>query len=73
MQSNGSATKAWKRIPTSSTSWCCHLTWNSLLSSNLERLEIETDITLLSETRVKLLGVILDDRLQLNDHISAVL
>ena len=36
------------------------------------KIEIENDITLLSELRVKLLGVIIDDRLQFNDHISAM-
>ena len=35
-----------------------------------QKIEIENDITLLSESRVKLLGVIIDDRLQFNDHIS---
>ena len=37
-----------------------------------QRIEIENDITLLSEPRVKLLGVIVDDRLQFNDHISTM-
>ena len=37
-----------------------------------QKIEIENDITLLSEPRVKLLGVIIDDRLQFNDHISAM-
>ena len=37
-----------------------------------QRIEIENDITLLSERRVKLLGVIIDDRLTFNDHISAM-
>ena len=37
-----------------------------------QKIEIESDITLLSESRVKLLGVIIDDRLQFNDHISAM-
>ena len=37
-----------------------------------QKIEIENDITLLSESRVKLLGVIIDDRLQFNDHISAM-
>ena len=33
-----------------------------------ERIEIENDMTLLSESRVKLLDVIIDDRPQFNDH-----
>ena len=37
-----------------------------------QKIEIENDITLLSESRVKLLGIIIDDRLQFNDHISAM-
>ena len=37
-----------------------------------QKIEIENDITLLSESRVKLLGVIIEDRLQFNDHISAM-
>ena len=46
-----------------------------VLSSDLleqQKIEIENDITLLSESRVKLLGVIIDDRPQFNDHISAM-
>ena len=45
-----------------------------LSSDSLEqqKIEIEKDITLLSEPRVKLLGVKIDDRLQFNDHISAM-
>ena len=65
MQSNGSAT--WRQILTNFSLWC-------LSSDPLEqqKIEIENDITLLSESRVKLLGVIIDDRLQFNDHISAM-
>ena len=37
-----------------------------------QRIEIENDIALLSESRVKLHGVIMDDRLHFNDHISAM-
>ena len=37
-----------------------------------QKIEIENDITLVSESRVNLLGVITDDRLQFNDHISAM-
>ena len=37
-----------------------------------QKIEIENDITLVSESCVKLLGVITDDRLQFNDHISAM-
>ena len=37
-----------------------------------QRLEIQNDLTLLSESRVKLLGVIIDDGLQFNDHIRAM-
>ena len=37
-----------------------------------QKIGIENDITLLSESRVKFLGFIIDDRLQFNDHISAM-
>ena len=37
-----------------------------------QRIEIDNDKTLLSEPSVKLLGVMIDHRLQFNDHISAM-
>ena len=37
-----------------------------------QKIEIKNDITLLSESRLKLLDVIIDDRLQFNDHVSAM-
>ena len=37
-----------------------------------QRIELENDVALLSESRVILLGIIIDDRLQFNDHISAM-
>ena len=37
-----------------------------------QRIEIENNITLLSESSVKLLGVIIDDRHQFDDHISVM-
>ena len=43
-----------------------------LSSDPLEQQRIEIDITLLSESRVKLLDVIIDNRLQFNDHIIAM-
>ena len=68
MQSNGSAIAAWRQIPTNFNA-CMVLSSDPL---EQQRIEIENDTTLASESRVKLLGVIIDDRLQFNDHISAM-
>ena len=52
--------------------WLCQFMVLSSDPLEQQKIEIENDITLLSESRVKLLGVIIDDRLQFNDHISAM-